>query len=168
MEDFPRVLIIAPEPFNRMTSSSYLLTNLFSGWPREKLAQVYTSSVAPDFSLCQNYWKFDPLSVLSRGGPVVQSNGSLNKRIRTRRRMPFLDPRTKRTLAYPVDLVPYPISDDFRNWIKAFNPDLIYSWLGNNRVMGLIAAICREHNLAVVPHFMDDWLGTGTGLPVFH
>ena len=42
--------------------------------------------------------------------------------------------------------------------IKKFNPELIYSNLGSNRIINLCNSLGQELNIPVVPHFLDDWL----------
>src|SRR3954447_23531619 len=79
----PKVLIIS-QPFNNDTGGGVTLTNLFTGWDRDKIAVICTGHLLEfniDTSICKNYyqlgtkedkWAF-PLSLLKRkyaSGPL--------------------------------------------------------------------------------------------------
>src|SRR5262245_52620894 len=73
MNDFPRILVVTSSTFNLYTGSGISFTNLFRGWPRERLANLHFDPRDPDDSVCGRFrrlseqevrWVF-PLSLLS-------------------------------------------------------------------------------------------------------
>src|SRR4051812_7109787 len=65
--EYPRVLVICCNPFSRTRNNGLTMLNLFRNWPRDNVAQVYiesATSLAPDLSVCRNYWKLSPRSAL--------------------------------------------------------------------------------------------------------
>lgn len=68
----PRLLIISPSAFNPLSGGGITFTNLFHGWPKDKIATVHSDKIAPSTDVCEKYyflsskefaWKF-PFSLL--------------------------------------------------------------------------------------------------------
>ena len=60
-EHYPRVLVISHTVLAKNTSMGKTLDSYFSGWPREKIAQLYVQSEVPTDPLCVNYFRYtDP------------------------------------------------------------------------------------------------------------
>ena len=60
-EQYPRVLVISHTVLAKNTSMGKTLDSYFSGWPREKIAQLYVQSEVPTDPLCANYFRYtDP------------------------------------------------------------------------------------------------------------
>ncbi|MBM0240148.1 hypothetical protein JNW88_29005, partial [Micromonospora sp. ATA32] len=76
----PRVLVVAALPFSSSTGGGITLSNLFHGWPRDRIAQLHTEGV-PTTEVCERYFQLPPrnapvehhvrrlLDGLRRGGP---------------------------------------------------------------------------------------------------
>lgn len=167
-EKYPRILIVASEPLSQMSATGITVSNLFRGWPRAKLAQIYTADMVPDDSMCTNYWRLSSrniygLDVLARarcylrgrrtfsadaGGAKVQKIARSGGRAWLRRFAPILD------------FLPYRVPEEIHREVVEFRPDAIYSLLGSLRVVRLVQDLSDELGVPVVPHFMDDWLTT--------
>lgn len=63
--DFPRVLVINHDPFNWQRNNGIVMSNLFSGWPADRLAQVDISVNPPAFDVCSRYWRLSHRAVIS-------------------------------------------------------------------------------------------------------
>lgn len=37
----PRVLLLTPEAFNKVTGAGITFSNLFAGWPKDEIARTY-------------------------------------------------------------------------------------------------------------------------------
>lgn len=164
---FPRVLLINGEPLNNRSATGITLSNLFCGWPLDRVAQIYTANLSPDRSLCANnlklsardMWAFgfyhrlkDALrerrpTARDEGARSLETDASLNARMRG-----FLTPW--------MDLFPYRLSDELVSRLNEFKPEVIYSTLGNIRLLRLVNGLSEGFSIPVVPHFMDDWLST--------
>ena len=71
-ETYPRVLIVSHTVLAKNTSMGKTMDTYFSGWPRDRIAQLYIQSEVPTDPLCANYFRFtDPdalKSIFSAGG----------------------------------------------------------------------------------------------------
>jgi len=52
----PRVLIVSNTLMNRDSATGSLIKNLFTGWPKAALAQVYTNPGIPELDVCDKYF----------------------------------------------------------------------------------------------------------------
>ncbi|HCS61369.1 MAG TPA: hypothetical protein DIW46_08240 [Microbacterium sp.] len=68
--------------------------------------------------------------------------------------------RVWKDLRAAADVSPVRISRGLLAQIQDFGPDVIYTLLGNVRIMKLAIALSEELDIPIVPHFMDDWPGT--------
>ena len=79
-EHYPRVLIVSHPVLAKNTSMGKTMDTYFSGWPRDKIAQLYVQSEVPTDPLCVNYFRFtDPDALKSilqrrRQGTVFGEN----------------------------------------------------------------------------------------------
>lgn len=170
MNRLPRVLIITSEPFGGNTSSAFTLATLFKPWPKECLAQIYTKALVPDFEVCSRYWQLQTLKWRGQGHAVMPLYGGQSPEGARggSRRLGMLTPEVKRLVAFSRDILPSRIiSPELQAWLKEFKPDLVYSWLGSNKIIALVKEISEYCSIPVVPHFMDDWMSSNLPFPLF-
>jgi glycosyltransferase involved in cell wall biosynthesis len=55
--NYPRVLCMSSSVFNPLTGGGITLTNLFTDWPRERIAMIHNDAILPDPSVCDNFFK---------------------------------------------------------------------------------------------------------------
>lgn len=166
MTGYPKVLIISVDPFNRSNGSGITLSNLFEGWDKNNLAQIYMADQSPSNDVCVKCYKLKPqvaffdyylrksLALFSKPeseiaispSAVVQNSSSKN-----------LKSQIHLNLRAIADLSPLFIPDELFKWIEEFNPDIIYCALGSARMINLTNEIAERIGKPVVPHFMDDW-----------
>ncbi|MER7442044.1 glycosyl transferase family 1 [Micromonospora avicenniae] len=162
--EYPRVLVVGAEPFGCSTGTGITLSNLFDGWPRDRLAQVYLSSAVPSTEVCERFYRVDPRSapvdhairrLTRRDGPA--GSGLSAGAGEATGGSPAWRARGLLSVRAAADLSPLRVPTDLVSWVRRQRPEVIYSMLGSARVMDLVrrlAAICQ---VPVVPHFMDDW-----------
>lgn len=163
MKTFPKVLIISLDPFNRSNATGITLSNLFKGWDKNCIAQVYMSPIEPEKDICTNYFKLSPKTVPfdyyirkfvgsgknnNPGAPAAVTLTAKDRSLKNRLHLDF------RALA---DFSPIFFSKDLFRWIETFNPDVIYCTLGNARMLDMATTIATKIKKPIVPHFMDDW-----------
>ena len=58
MNNFPKILIFG-QPFNNYSGGGITLTNLFKGWPKDRIAVASTGHVLYKFStdICDTYYR---------------------------------------------------------------------------------------------------------------
>lgn len=60
----PRTLVISNNSFSKTSSNGRTLGSLFTGWPKDRLAQFCISTTTPDYDLCDNYFLLTDRSIL--------------------------------------------------------------------------------------------------------
>jgi glycosyltransferase involved in cell wall biosynthesis len=170
-ERFPRVLVVDHMPFNRLTGTSITLSNLFEGWPKERVAQVYTADIEPSTDVCETFFHLGPdeyflpvqyqaLRLLGwNGRSSLQESPALVRVQSAAGRRPALA-RLYAHLRPAADLSPLRVPGELVNWMRAFRPDVIYSMLGSVRQMRLVRRAAAVCGVPFVPHFTDDWPAT--------
>ena len=169
MEKFPKVLTISGDPFNKSNGTGITLSNLFDGWDKNCIAQIYLSDIAPSNDVCNKYYKLKPqvvffdyylrkvLSFFSKSeseiaiSPAGVIQNSLQESFKSKIHL---------NLRAIADFSPLFLSEDMFIWIKEFNPDIIYCALGSARMINLTNEIAAKIRKPIVPHFMDDWPST--------
>lgn len=169
MAKFPKVLIISIDPFNRSNGTGITLSNLFDGWDKNSLAQIYMSDIVPTNNICEMYYKLEPqvafydywfrklLSPFNKSqkeisiSPAAITLNASNKSFKNKIHLNFRAIADFSPLFLPLELF---------TWIERFNPDLIYCALGSARMINLTNEIASRVGKPIVPHFMDDWIST--------
>src|ERR1700760_2829997 len=56
MSNFPRVLFVTPLAFNDFTGGGVTFSNLFRGWPKDRLFTVHADALPVSTDTCVNYF----------------------------------------------------------------------------------------------------------------
>jgi glycosyltransferase involved in cell wall biosynthesis len=162
MNDYPRVVFVTPNAFNDLTGSGITFSNLFRGWPKDRLATVHNDAEPTMDDVCERYFvlgaaEIDLLAPLrpvrafakrrakDSGGKVQAAgsppgSGGIIERVQG-------DSAPQRVW----------LTAALERFIAEFRPNLLYTILGSNALMGLTVAIRRRFNLPSVVHVMDDF-----------
>lgn len=166
------VLVVNGEPFNDLTATGITMSNLFRGWPKDRLFQIYTANVSPNIELCQKNIRlssrnlkpfsfFCGQSFAGLNSTSVGTVGALAKNNEVKTGISRRVLQTVRKSVVPfLDFLPYQLNSDDLKAIRDFQPDVIYSMLGSIRLVRLVDALAKKFEIPVVPHFMDDWIST--------
>ncbi|SEJ68886.1 hypothetical protein SAMN05192553_108119 [Cyclobacterium xiamenense] len=171
----PKVLILI-QPFNNNTGGGITLTNLFYGWPKDKLAVASLPALVSthiNTAICDTYyqlgeketiWKF-PFNKIKRRYPSglldfknrqVKEIVPKKSRLRSRISIDYVEPALK-WLGVMELLYELKMSDEFTRWLDDFNPDIIYAQAhGRNRVR-FCSRVKEYSKKPMVFHMMDDW-----------
>jgi hypothetical protein len=139
---YPRVLIVALGRINAADTANngLLLRNLFAGWPKENLAQIYSSGDNGEEGFFGHYYRLGPRDrrlghVFYRLKSLVEE-GSATGRSQTAcatamfGRATSIKGRLKRLLVETglYELVFSPrVSREMLRWVKDFRPDVIFA-----------------------------------------
>ena len=166
--NLPKVLVIGLEPFNVGNATGITLSNLFRGWDKDRLAQVYVSESSISDEVCDNYFRWNPKNavfdfyirrlILLLKRKKEKSSISIGAPLRTADRKTVN--QMHRHNKAVADFSPIFVPRELYRWVERFGPDVIYCMLGNVRMINLTIAIAKRVDKPIVPHFMDDWLGT--------
>lgn len=158
---FPRVLFITPAAFNHVSGGGITFSNLFRGWPRDRIATIHNDATPVTTDVCERYYRLSEREIttwpiLARlrasaaagtaAGPAttVGAAPSVLHRLKT---AIFGDGLPERGI----------LSAPLATWIAEFRPDIIYTILGSTGMMALIEQVQHRFALPLVIHFMDDW-----------
>ena len=181
---YPKILIFGP-PFNNFSGGGITLTNLFKGWPKDRIAVTSTGHVLFRVSteVCNLYyllgsseqrWRF-PLNLFQRQFPSgLMSFENQEKPLKvkpvTQNRRHKLHPRQ-----FLVDKIFYPLihwlglfhclseiqlSEKFKKWIAEYDPDILYLQVSSREDILFSLKLCDYLPIPVVIHMMDDWPST--------
>ena len=154
------------------------MSNLFKGWERDRIAVAATGHMMAGVTtdICDNYyqlgsdefrWNF-PFNLIQRKFRSGQLSFSTNPG--------SANVKNKRSLRYAlVNKVFYPVlewlglfyaiskirfSSGFKNWLDAFNPDIIYIQVSTREGILFASEIIEYLKIPSVIHIMDDWPST--------
>lgn len=157
MSDFPRALFLTPAAFNHLTGGGVTFSNLFAGWPKDRLATAHTDGVPTSSDVCTQFFQLGddeigfhaPLRLLrglrgERTADVRTASATLRPSLLSRLQGDSVPQRVEITPALD-------------RWISAFKPELLYTILGSNAFMVLADLIRRRYGIPTVIHMMDDW-----------
>ncbi len=174
----PKVLIIN-QPFNYNTGGGITLSNLFSGWDKNKLAVAcsgYLLNNNVNMEICTNYyqlgfkerkWVF-PLKYLKRkyySGIIKCDAKSFADTLKTKSKF-----RRKVIMDYAYPILDYigladgvsktELSSELCQWLNDFGPDVIYAVAGSREDV-LFSIILHSYlKKPLIFHMMDDWPST--------
>lgn len=166
MNYYPRVLLVNGEPLGTQSATGITLSNLFRGWPQDRIVQIFTANIVPDHRFCSNHIKLSKRDISLLGGYLGSGEGArLDLDVKTtswlKSEVKALTAKRARVLLTPlIDLFPYKLTESLLAQIAEFRPEVIYSTLGNIRLLRVVRSLSDTFAIPVVPHFMDDWLST--------
>jgi glycosyltransferase involved in cell wall biosynthesis len=181
---YPKILIFG-QPFNNFSGGGITLTNLFRGWPKDKIAVTFIGhgllNVTTD--VCDTYYQLGneehrwifPLNLIQRkfNSGVKTFNGklqelpvnSIQKGLRYKIVNGIFYPFLHRIgLFHAISKIS--LSERMKTWLSEFKPDILYLQVSSRETILFATALCDFLKIPAVIHFMDDWPTTisSTGL----
>jgi glycosyltransferase involved in cell wall biosynthesis len=155
--DFPRLLFITASAFNRVTGSGITFTNLFHGWPRERIATIHNDPVPTSTEICDRYYQLSAREI-RRFPPFRRERAATVADDGTAGAAAMGLLRAGKQVIFGDGLPEWGrLSPELRAWIGAFRPELVYTALGSNAILDLVKGITMELATPLAIHFMDDW-----------
>ena len=169
-DTFPRVLVISHEAFSHNTSMGRTMASYFKGWSRDSLAQLFIHSEVPTNDVCSRYYKYTDVDALVS---LVDRNrvGVLINEIEPDRetaedtgylKSVYTVGSKKHSLTYILRDWMWKHStwhsDHLMNWIKEFDPQIIFFAAGDYIFSNEIArSLSEELGVPLVTCCMDDY-----------
>ncbi|MGK7873242.1 MAG: glycosyltransferase [Xenococcaceae cyanobacterium] len=161
--DFPKVLFVTPCAFNKITGWGVTFSNLFRDWPQERLATVTDDPVPVSYDICARYYFLSPKerSYIKPFGWLRRVRNKLPNRTQSESSSSPEAPNFLfRTAKWTIGEAGIPdcgqVTPDLRQWIREFNPEVLYTCLGSIGYIELVEQIQQEFDLPLVIHLMDD------------
>jgi glycosyltransferase involved in cell wall biosynthesis len=172
---YPKVLIVG-HSFNKTEGGGITLSNLFMGWPKQRIAVADNRYLFGhlDLSVCEKYYQLGyngklhpfPVNIFLpkiKCGPV---NINPLESKKTSRKAPRSG-KYKKIYAVLKAIMDFfgvynffykiPLTDDFLKWVKEYDPDVIYSQLSTLELIRLVTELHKQTKKQVAIHIWDDW-----------
>lgn len=174
---FPKVLIVG-QPFNDFSGGGITLSNLFRGWPKDKISVAFIGhglfSVTTD--ICDTYYQLGkeehkwifPFNLMQRkfvSGlktfdksnilPVNFIQTGLRYKLVNWVFYPFLEWIGLFHMASKIH-----VSEMLKGWLSEFKPELLYLQVSNREEILFSTELIDVLKIPTVIHMMDDWPST--------
>jgi hypothetical protein len=172
MNNLPKILIIGAYTFEGDDATTITLRNLFENWDAKNIAFIHV--MAETIQKKSKYSVFTLTKFIFGNIKINETKKSFINSVRASRslmagvqgvtktsslKISFLN--TIHTfLAAHKALIPYKYSKELDDFVKQYQPDIIYSPMADIRIMQIINKISGKYKIPVIPHFMDDWQNT--------
>jgi glycosyltransferase involved in cell wall biosynthesis len=172
----PKVVIIG-QPFNNVNGGGITLSNLFRGWPKEKIAVTATGHMMYNVStdVCDTYyqlgkeehkWTF-PFNLIQRTFPSGLLSFNTNKQS-TNYSQTGIRYIIVNQLFYPFlrwtglfhCLSKISLSQKFKAWLEVFQPEILYIQVSSRENIIFAKQLVEYLKIPNVIHIMDDWPST--------
>ncbi|WP_298480346.1 glycosyltransferase [uncultured Maribacter sp.] len=173
----PKVLILN-QPFVTNTGGGITMSNLFSGWDKDKLAvtclgHILTKEIDPE--ICNNYYQLGheerkwifPFNLFSRKyeSGIIKFNTNTKDKViaedtKSKSRISFLNNYMNPFLNYlgiSHMINKIVLSEKFKKWLDDYNPDVVYAQCSSRESILFCIAIKKYLNKPYIFHMMDDW-----------
>jgi glycosyltransferase involved in cell wall biosynthesis len=173
---YPKILIIG-QSFNKKSGGGVTISNLFTGWPKDKLAVASNVNLSGDLdtSVCSTYYQLGynnklhpfPLNIIlppvKCGILPITDNGNNEKtevkvikggkyKIIYRVLTALLHFFGLYNVFYKLKITP-----EFAKWIREYEPDIIYTQLASLELIRFVDDVYELTKKPVAIHTMDDW-----------
>lgn len=164
--DFPRILVVTSNNFNLVTGGGITLTNLFRGWPHDRIANLHEDRTPEDLSVCRTFYRLSdaeirwrwPFSLARPWYGRVKERDTANREEATQNRPPSRPWLSKIKHAVGDGVPKYAcLTERLMTWVQAFQPTLLYAFLGSLEQMDLTRRLAGRLRVPLVVHMMDDW-----------
>lgn len=173
----PKVLILN-QPFVNDTGGGITLSNLFSGWDKDKLAVAclgYVLTPHIDPTVCNNYYQLGdderkwifPFNILSRtykSGPIKFTDTSKKNIVeevsKSKTRVGFLNTYLNPFLEFTglsQIITRTTLSPKFKRWLDQYSPDVVYLQCSTRESILFCIEVLKYLKKPSVFHMMDDW-----------
>ena len=157
MYNYPRVLVISNNSISKSSNTGRTMANLFIGWPKDKLAQFCISTTEPDYDVCENFYLLTDRSVLEgfkhlkkgKRCDIDANKGTEGNTI----------VRGKKAIKTPLKMIARQVvwgckrwnSEEFKEWVNNFNPEIVLIWNTDAMfILDIATSISKEKNIPIV------------------
>jgi len=171
---FPKLLIYGPA-FNTTTGTGITLSNLFRGWPKDRIAVVASGPLLINATtdICNQYYRlgkkeskwyfpFNLILQTYKSGPIanppIRPITPVSKPVGFRYILvnkifgPFI-----RWIGIFHTASKIVLSDELKEWINEYNPEVLYFQVASREGVRFASILCRYLQVPSTTHVMDDW-----------
>ncbi|MFC2080673.1 glycosyltransferase [Bacteroidota bacterium] len=175
--EYPRVLILN-QPFNYYSGGGITISNLFKGWPKEKIAVAATghSLYNAVSDSCDTYYQLGteehkwifPLNLIQKSFPsglktFENISGVSKYSSKSKLRHAFINSYINPILEW-LGLIhgvtKISLSEKFKKWLSEYQPEILYIQASRRDTILFAIRIIKFLKIPAFYHFMDDWPST--------
>jgi glycosyltransferase involved in cell wall biosynthesis len=173
---YPKILIIG-QTFNKNSGGGITISNLFYGWPKDRIAVASNVNLYSDLdlSVCEQYYQLGyngklhpfPLNLflpkIKCGSLTIKNSNNSG----TEQGESAISGKYKKIYIIISALLKFlgiynlfyklKITPDFEEWVKTYNPDVIYSQLSTLELIRFVTEMQKKFDKPIALHIMDDW-----------
>jgi glycosyltransferase involved in cell wall biosynthesis len=172
---YPKVLVVG-QTFNHKYGGGITMSNLFKGWPKDRLALASSTYLFNDvdLSVCEKYYQLGyngklhpfPFNLFLPEiicGPVnhtvKQTTPDQKNQIKPGKYRSVYNLIRELLIFLGLYNVLYrlKVTAEFKDWLVAYSPDIIYAQLETLELIRLVKEIHLLTNKPIAIHIMDDW-----------
>ena len=161
--------------FRRVGNNGKTLCAIFSGWPSDKLAQLYFRAEVPDTTICSNFYCVTDRSMLFDEKSKVGMRVDVNLTGMTEQFRAQMLPFGGRYSGEFVSLVRNIVwssrkwdNERFRAWLQDFSPEVIFFMAGGNAfAYDIVNKIAADYSIPVFLYYTDDYISPRPTLNLF-
>lgn len=170
-----KILVISNNSFSKTQCNGKTLSSFFSSIGASNVAQVYFgTNEDPDFDICNRYYRVTEIqllkSLLTLSFKTSNSHIALIKSKDAKAHhdssiMRWLKKHSSKLSIFREFLWKSNIWDtkELDAWIREFNPNIIFTLLGNNvYVYKIVLRLAERYRLPIVAYFTDDYVINST------
>jgi len=174
---YPKILLVTSSTFNPYTGTGILLTNLFKGWPIEKIAMIHSDSFYSDDAVCKNSYKlsageygfawpfFAGMNNVFGGriGKLESTSGNNHSEKAgnstvTKAIIRKVYEKINGVLGGQEIYLKYVVSNHLLQWVNQFRPDILYCHISSLMSVRFARELKNILEIPLCIHIMDDWL----------
>lgn len=158
------VLIISHNPFNRELPNGRTLYELFSGFEKNELAEIYLHHDEPNFDVCNQYYRITDSDMFKncisgkKAGKVIDESVKFTAQNNSAYKYGSKHKSYTVLLRNAIWTIGNWFNKDLKKWISDFKPDVLFFYLGNyNFSMNIAIKIAKYFNIPIVTYIVDDY-----------
>lgn len=163
--EYPKILIVSHNPFGLRASVGKTLSSIFTGWPKDRIAQLFFHNQVPDYSVCDNFYNVTEEQIILNKKEEVGKrvyNAEADIKLNDRK----LDIRSVVKKSNFFSLMRSLIWEskkwdnaNFNNWVNDFSPDLIFFIAGGSPFSyKIVNNISQTQGIPIYLYYMDDFI----------
>ena len=175
-KNYPKILIIG-QAFHSNSGGGITLSNLFKDWPKERIANLvdfmpfsnnnYSDINTFELACYKKIFRVFAVNKLKKNSieQISETTSDINS-INNKIKKIVLKILSFTGLSHMI--YSYTLKKDFWEWIRLFNPDIVYTQLSSRDSIKLAKEIHQKLNKKLAIHIMDDWPTTIGANSLFH
>ena len=168
LNQYRRVLLISYSAFKEGGSNGKVLSELFRGWNKDCLAQLYFAPETPDWNVCNSFFRITDQDVVrslcKRGKPghIIRQNENASETDKADDIRETVRGISKTALTLCLREMLWSMrswkSKELINWVDRFNPEVILVFFGSSAFIPMLALqIAKMRSIPIIAFTTENY-----------